>query len=736
MDCASGSYQEQGGENNAAFHLSINNDDRPRWTSPAGAARTRAREPMPMTEGDDTLQAAERAFNDAQALMREGRPAAAWTRLQQALALAPAHPETLYVSGVLAHGAGRFGVAGRLLRRARSMIPRAPEIAFALGNLSLDLGDPPAAEALFRDVVRLSPSFAAGRRALAQALAQQRRHEEAESELARLIAADPLSADASIDLATLLLRRGADAEVLLQRAAAAAPDHPRAHFLIADVRRRGGWAEAAAITYARSLALDARNAYGWQGLGLALTVLKPGPISARVLLKALALNPADDTSWFALAEADRAAADWPLAIVRLRRTLACAPGRLDAMINLGNALDELDDRGSAAAVLSEALRQSPGDPKILSNLATVLLQDGDVGEASRLYRMAVTLKPDDPVAHYNLGNAGRQRLELGDALRRYGRATDLDPAYSTPRWNDAITRLMAGDWTTGFFRYEWRWRDLESPIPIHAPWWQGEPLAGRRIVLLGEQGFGDMIHFARYARAVVENGGRVVLECYPQLRRLFSTLSQGIELIDLGASPGQVDLQAALMQLPPIFGSTPAGAYAPIPYLTPPADGPRLLPSGSARFKVGLVWAGNPRIEKFHKRSATLAEFAPLLDVPGVAAYSLQIGPRAADVGRLGLQDRIQDLAPLVRDFADTAALIDQLDLVIAVDTAVAHLAGALGKPVWMLPTYVPDWRWLLGREDTPWYPTMRLYRQGEDRRWPPVIARIVRDLAAVASPA
>ena len=688
-----------------------------------------------MTEGGHALQAAERAFDDAQALMRKGRPAAAWTRLQQALVLVPAYPETLYVSGVLAHGAGRFDVAERLLRRARSMVPHAPEIAFALGNLSLDLGDPPAAETLFRDALGLSPSFAAGRRALAQALAQQRRHGEAEAELAQLIAADPLSADASVDLATLLLRRGADAEVLLKRAAAAAPDHPRAHFLIADLRRRGGRAEGAAISYARSLALDARNAYGWQGLGLALTALRPSPISARVLLKALALNPSDDTSWFALAEACRAAEDWPLAIGRLRRTLACAPGRLDAMINLGNALDEQDERGSAAAILGKALRQAPEDPKILSNLATVLLQDGDVGEASRLYRMAVTLNPGDAVAHYNLGNAGRQRLELGDALRRYGRATDLDPGYSTPRWNDAITRLMAGDWTTGFLRYEWRWRDLESPIPIHAPWWQGEPLAGRRIVLLGEQGFGDMIHFARYARAVVENGGRVVLECYPQLRRLFSTLSPDIELIDLGASPGQVDLQAALMQLPPIFGTTPAGAYAPIPYLAPPADGPR-LPPAQAPFKVGLVWAGNPRIEKFHKRSATLAEFAPLLDVDHISAYSLQIGPRAADVGRLGLQDRIQDLAPLVRDFADTAALIDQLDLVIAVDTAVAHLAGALGKPVWMLPTYVPDWRWLLGREDTPWYPTMRLYRQAEDRRWPPVIARIVRDLAAAASSA
>jgi tetratricopeptide (TPR) repeat protein len=686
-----------------------------------------------MTEHERPLANAEEALAEAQTLMQAGRLADAAILLDHVLARQPGDPVVLYLAGVSAHASGRFAISGRLLRSAEAVAPDAAEVVFALGNLHLDLGRAGASERFFRHALALSPGLDVCRLALAQSLERQHRYDDAATVLAALVAADPLAADAAIALASLRLRQDENANVrgLLRAAAAGAPGLARAHFLLADVGRRGGRIEAAATAYRRALALDAYNAFAWQGLGLILSAMSDADASRR-LRTAIALAPADDVSWFALGEVARAREEWLDSVRHHRRTLACAPSRLDALIHLGNALDELDERVAAAAILRKALAGASGDPKVLSNLATVLLQDGEVGEARRLYRQAVSVVPADPVAHYNLGNADRQHLALADALGRYGRATDIDPGYATARWNDAITRLMAGDWPNGFARYEWRWRDGEHPTPAYAPWWEGEPLASRRIVLLGEQGFGDMIHFARYVRAVVENGGRVVLECYPPLRRLFSTLSPGIELIDVGASPGPVEIQAALMQLPLIFGSTPERTYAPIPYLAPPSEGPR-LPGHRDGLKLGLVWAGNPRIEKFHKRSARLQDFVPLLGVSGVAVYSLQVGPRAADLAALGLAGEIVDLAPLVGDFADTAFLISQLDLVVAVDTAVAHLAGALGKPVWMLPTYVPDWRWLLGRDDTPWYPSMRLYRQAADRTWPPVVARIAGDLAALA---
>ena len=686
-----------------------------------------------MAEEFHALQAAEEALADAQALLRADRAAAAAARIEQAVALVPGQASILYVAGVLMHGLGDLRRADALLRDGRDRAPSSPELGFALGNLRLDQAEPAAAEAFFRDALSWHPGFAEARRGLATALVRTGRFAEAESELQALEAVGPLSTAAALDLVALRLHLGADAGLpqLLRRLIAEEPGLARASLLLADLWRRRGDLDRAGVAYARALAANDRAASAWQGLALVRAAEgRPDP-SRRAFRRSLALLAGDPSCWYALGEIARGAEDWIAAATAYRRTLAADPGRVDALVHLGNALDEAGDRSAAAAVLRRALDRIPGDVMALSNLATVLLQDGDVRSASGLYRQAVALDPANPVAQYNLGNAFRQDLDLGAALARYHRATSLDPDYATAHLNAAVSHLMAGDWRRGFAGYEWRWRDRKVPLPDYAPWWRGEALAGRRIVLLGEQGFGDMIHFARYALAVREAGGQVVLECYPALRRLFATLGEGIELIDMGAPPGAVDLQVSLMQLPLIFGTTPDKPFAPPRYLTPPRDGP-VLPQSAAKLKVGFVWAGNPRIEKFHKRSARLEDMVPLMTKPGVAAYSLQIGLRAVDIARLGLSDRLVDLAPLVGDFADTAALVDQLDLVIVVDTAVAHLAGALGKPVWMLPTYVPDWRWLLGRDDTPWYPSMRLYRQGVDRAWAPVMARIGRDLDAL----
>jgi tetratricopeptide (TPR) repeat protein len=681
-----------------------------------------------MTENDSALRAAERALAEGQMLLGAGRAAEAMVLVRRAGSLKPDDAGVLYLSGVFAHAAGRRPMADRLLSQASALVAQAPEIAFARGNLRLDQGRPDAAELFFRRALELRADFHAARAALAQSLIAQGRDDLAEGELQAAMAAGGDAAELRTELATSRLRRGRTdgVGVLLRAAIALVPASARPHFLRADLFRRHEDAAAAMASYLRAVSIDRTHAGALQGLGLLLG----GAVGAAALRRSVVLRPGDAGSWFALAEAERERQDWAAAVVLLQRSLASAPDRLDAAIHLGNALDELDRRAEATAVLHHVLDRVPADPLALSNLATILLQDGDVEAATRLYRQAVVLTPGNAVAHYNLGNAGRQRLDVADALRHYRHAVVVDPSYATAHWNDAITRLMGGDWADGFRGYEWRWRDREEPMPSHAPWWRGGVLQDRRILLLAEQGYGDMIHFARYARAVVDAGGRAVMECYQPLRRLFATLSPGLELIDVGAAPGQIDLQAALMQLPLIFGSTPERAYAPVPYLSAAADGSR-LPAREG-FKIGLVWAGNPRIEKFHKRSATLNDFLPLLAMPGVAAYSLQVGPRAADIAALGCADRLTDLAPLIGDFADTAALVAQLDLVVAVDTAVAHVAGALGKPVWMMPTYVPDWRWLLRRDDTPWYPTMRLYRQGADRRWPPVIARVARDLAVL----
>lgn len=688
-----------------------------------------------MADDDLALKAAGRALLEAQALQRAGHPAEAFIRIEEAVALKPLDPGVLYLAGVFAHGLGRVESAEGLLQEARRIAPQSPEIAFAFGNLRLDQGEPREAEALFLETLGHSPGLVIARHRLSTALLRLGRHDDAERELLILKRSGGFSTEAALDLVALRLHRGAEdgVEPILRSTIAEMPDSARALFLLGDLSRRRGLIEPAAAAYLRALTTDFVNHTAWQGLALVRVAGGSTGSALAAFRRALALLPSDPTSWHTVAEIDRGTETWNKAAGAYRRVLATEPGRLDTLIHLGNVLDELNERRAAAAALRTAVDLAPFDITAISNLATIILQDGDIGDATRLYRQAATLAPDNSVAQYNLANAFRQDLDLSSALMRYRRAISIDPTYAAAHLNGAVTHLMRGNWTKGFADYEWRWRDRKAPLPVYAPWWKGEPLDGRRIFLLAEQGFGDMIHFARYARLVRQAGGRAILECYPELRRLFTTLGDDIDLVDVGASPGAVDLQVALMQLPLIFREAPADPYAPTSYLSPPNPGPA-LPRASSDLKVGFIWAGNPRIEKYHKRSAQLDELRPLIEMAGVSAYSLQVGARSADIAASGLGDRIIDLAPLISDFADTAALVDQLDLVIAVDTAVAHLAGALGKRVWMLPTYVPDWRWMLGRDDTPWYPSMRLYRQHADRRWPPVISRIASDLASLVA--
>jgi tetratricopeptide (TPR) repeat protein len=665
---------------------------------------------------------------------RRGETAAAEARYSQALADVPAHPVALYLSGALAHETGRFGDARRLLGQACVVAPEVSEAAYCLGNLLQDQGALALAEVLYRAALARQPAMAEAWNNLATALATRGRLDAARAALLAAIETRPDYAASFANMAGLLLRseRPADALPCSARAVVLEPDHAKALFMTGEALRWLGRPVQAVVAYQRSLAAGPSSSAQYC---LAATLIALGHTGAALLAarRAIVLAPAESGPFFLVGEVCRAGMAWDGAMVAYRRCLTIDPTRVDALNHLGNAWDEIGEHGRAEETLRLAVKLAPWDVISLNNLGTVLLQNGCVDAAQAAYRAALAIEPANKVSHYNLGNAYRQRLDVPRTLRSYRVATSIDPDYATAHWNDAITRLLAGDYREGWKKYEWRLRDRPAQMPRYAPTWEGEPLEGKRIVLLGEQGFGDMIQFARYALPLTREG-RVVLECYRELRRLFSTLPAPLELLDMGEPATAVDFQVALMQLPRILGTRSDGIPAPVPYLAPPSSGPE-LPGGDRRgFKVGIVWAGSPRIERFHKRSATLLDFAPLLEVPGVVFYSLQVGARAADVTRLGLERKIIDLAPLIGDFGDTAHFVSKLDLVITVDTSVAHLAGALARPVWMMPTYVPDWRWMLDRTDTPWYPTMTLYRQAADRRWQPVVARLASDLSHAAA--
>jgi hypothetical protein len=299
-----------------------------------------------------------------------------------------------------------------------------------------------------------------------------------------------------------------------------------------------------------------------------------------------------------------------------------------------------------------------------------------------------------------------------------------DPEY---RWDRALALLQSGDYVRGFEGYESRWdlkRATKRKIPL--PVWDGSPLNGRSIFLSDEQGFGDVLQWARFVAPLkqVHGAGRIVMECQPELMRLMSLLPEVDAVVPRAKEVPDCDVTLPLLSLPRLFGTTLRTLPAEVPYLRTPEPNHRLPLDG--RLKVGLVWAGKPTPRD---RSIGLEKLLPLLGDPGIAAYSLQKGPRAGDVAKLGAELLISDLGPELTDFAETGAILRQLDLLITVDTAVAHLAGALGVKTFLLLRKVSDWRWFDARRDSPWYPSMRLFRQTVLDEWGDVVTELEREL-------
>lgn len=395
-----------------------------------------------------------------------------------------------------------------------------------------------------------------------------------------------------------------------------------------------------------------------------------------------------------------------------RQAIALAPAFAAAHGNLGNALMLTHAYGEAEAALGEAIRLDPGHAAAFANLGDALLAQDRVEEAFAAYRRAVELAPESPPVHLHYANA----------------------------------LLLHGHLKEGFAHAEWRWKrrltwDNPEACPLFG--WQGEPLGGRTIRLFAEQGFGDAIQFARYATLVAERGGRVEILARKGLGRLLATVEGVAAVEEIGATvqvwPGR-DCDLSLMTLPHLFGTDLDSIPARIPYVSADAGAvagwqDRLAPLPG--LKVGLVWAGDPRPHAFEcalvdsRRSVALAELAPLAALEGISFVSLQKGEAAREArpDGLALFDAMDEMA----DFADTAALVEALDLVVTVDTAVAHLAAALGKPTWILSRHDGCWRWMQGRDDSPWYPGARLFRQETRDDWRETIARLAAALGGKA---
>ncbi len=437
----------------------------------------------------------------------------------------------------------------------------------------------------------------------------------------------------------------------------------------------------------------------------------------------LALTPDNINARISLGVCMQETGDLDNAIDLYETALKSNPDAVDALTNLGLAISTQGHDDKALPFLQRAAQLDPHDPATHYNLGTVLQKLERTDAAIRCFERAIAIAPQEAKAWSNLGNARQDQLQLEAAITAHNKAAALAPDDAGIQWNRSMTLLLSGDLKAGFTAYEWRRRTATHAPPSHgSPRWDGKDPNGLRLLLIAEQGFGDAIQFVRYAPLLHRRGAEVIIQCHPKLVALFATLDGAPTVLPSGSTIPRVDAHVPLMSLPYLFETTIESVPDAVPYLHAPS-GAVLPPPHQGQCSIGLCWTGNPEHPDNAQRSCPIEMFDPLFSRDDVMWRSLQFGPAA--VAAAGYISNDPAWAACLDGFASTAAALRSLDLIITVDTATAHLAGALGLPVWLLLKFAPDWRWMTGRGDTPWYPSMRLFRQQSPGDWPGVIANV-----------
>ena len=526
-----------------------------------------------------------------------------------------------------------------------------------------------------------------------------------------------------------------------------------------------GKLDAAVDAYRDILKGHPRACACWSNLGAALRKLGRKDESLKALQQGARFCPESADLNHDLGNALADANDLEGALERYRAALARDPEHAAASRSCGHALRRLERFDHAVEHCRTALQRHPDDAELYQILGAALLQLRQLEAAATAFRRSVALDP--ATSHYrtNLSVAlfklarhaeAEQMLRaaaardaktprvlaaLAHALISQGRldqglescdaALAIDPDHRIARFQRARANFLAGRYAAAWPDYAWRRRFKTGSEPrVTARAWQGQDLDGQSILLYGEQGLGDVIQFARYAPLVARRGAKVLLYCAPPLARLLQRLPEVSRVVPSDRACPRTDWACSFMDVPAVWGAGRDSIPGGCPYLPSHARQPPLLPP-ARHFRIGIVWAGNPAHEVDHQRSCRLHDFAPLVELPGTEFVSFQVGSRAEELRTTGWRGLIREAGDAVTPFETTADALAEVDLVITVDTAMAHLAGALGRPVWTLLAFAPDWRWMLRRTDTPWYPTMRLFRQPAPNDWAGAFREVRHELAA-----
>jgi tetratricopeptide (TPR) repeat protein len=681
------------------------------------------------------------AFQLALAHHRGGRLREAETIYRQILAGDPRHAQTLHMLGLLVHQAGRPDLAIAYLREATTIDPGQASFYNSLGEAWRSLGKLEDAQECFQQAVHKDADFAAAHYHLGLVHEARGHLPAAQAAFDQVLRLNPRHADTHNSLGNLLRQQG-DATAALR------------HYRKA-IECRGDFAEA------------------HNNLGNVLQDLGQFPEAIASFKHALRLRPETAQIHFNLGNAWRDHGSNERALASYRQALRCAPDFAPAHNNLGTLLQALGDREAAERAVAEAARIDPAYAEAQYNLGTLRQKRGDLAGAEAFFLRAIKLNPDHAEAHLNLGmtwqaqnrwteardcylealrirpryveplcNLGILRLAVGadaEALAYFNQALEIQPDFVEAHYNRGVLLLGQDNYEAGWDDFAWHVKHGSQAEKFDQPFWDGSPLEGRTIFVHCDHGLGDTLHFVRYLPQVHQRGaGKILLGAQVALHPLLRQSGVG-ELVAPDAPSLEFDVHVPVVGLPCVFRTSAETIPAGVPYLQADADLVQQWRDKLARldgFKIGIGWQGNRRYTWDHLRSIPLAEFEPLARTPGTRLISLQQGEGREQVQSVADRFEVVDLGDQVDRragaFVDTAAILKNLDLVITSDTALAHLAGALALPVWVALSFAPEWRWGRRAPTSPWYPTMRLFRQTVCGDWSEPFERIAAELRQV----
>lgn len=686
--------------------------------------------------------------------------------------------DPLIREGYQLHSSGNLDAAEAVYRKILFRAPRHADVLYLLADLYRirDMAD--AAIPLYLKAIDANPAIGAFHAGLAGVYQRSGKLAEAEQSFRRAIALEPADAEYLNDLGTVLQngKQFGKAKECYDQALALKPELPQALFNKAVILRQDKRLEEAAACLAQGLAQQ-DNAELRRDLAEIYLAAGDKRRASEQFQRLLAGDApsglpadADADARFHYGNLLLETKQLPAAIAQFKRALEQDPDKFGIWVNLGNAQRESGAFEEALRCYLEAIRIRPDCAQAFGNLGIALKEMGDGDRAREVYatvarqvpqaalpplaeddpfceldaakhlnRHAVTLDPEVTDFTLNLGVIAEEQGEFRAALDYYSAALEAGSTIPHTRFNLGVAQLRMGDLAAGWEGYEARMqlgRNINLKTLAAAPLWQGQDIGDARLLVHAEQGLGDTLQFIRYLPEVRKRCRHVIVECQPQAKAIVAGLPDAGEVFAAGTPLPTFDFQVPLLSLPRIFGTRLDNIPAPVPYIS--ADAERVQAwqarlADAPGLKVGLVWAGGAVHTGNRFRSCSLAVFAPLASIAGVSFISLQKGAPEQEAKQPPAGMRLLNFSEELQDFRDTAALIANLDLVISVDTSVAHLAGAMGKPVWTLIPFCPDWRWMLERTDNPWYPTMQLFRQESIGDWSTPMAALSAQLAALA---